>query len=228
VLKYRADLGIALDGDADRVAIVDEKGHSIDGDQLMALIALRSACAGTLTGGKLVATVMSNLGLERHIAGHGIGLLRTRVGDRYIVEAMRAGGYNVGGEQSGHIILGDFTPTGDGLIAGLQAMAAIVEAGRPASEVLDVFEPMPQLLRNVRFHPDTHPLEAPSVRDAISEAEARLGGRGRRVIRPSGTEPVIRVMAEAEDDSLVNGAVDAICAALAAMAGPAGAGMRPA
>ncbi len=220
VVETGADLGITLDGDADRVHLIDEKGRLIDGDQLMALIALRSADAGTLTGGKLVATVMSNLGLERHIGGRGLGLLRTKVGDRYIVEAMRAGGYNVGGEQSGHIILGDFTTTGDGLIAGLQAMAAIVEAGRPASEVLDVFEPMPQLLRNVRFHPDSHPLEAPSVRDAISEAEARLGGRGRLVIRPSGTEPVIRVMAEAEDDSLVNGAVDAICAALSAMAGP--------
>ncbi|MFO1144218.1 MAG: phosphoglucosamine mutase [Amaricoccus sp.] len=225
VVETGADLGIALDGDADRVHLIDEKGRIVDGDQLMALIALRSAGAGTLAGGKLVATIMSNLGLERHIGARGIGLLRTKVGDRYIVEAMRAGGYNLGGEQSGHIILGDFTTTGDGLIAGLQAMAAIVEAGRPASEVLDVFEPMPQLLRNVRFHPDTRPLEAASVRSVISEVEAQLGGRGRLVIRPSGTEPVIRVMAEAEDDTLVSGAVEAICAALAAMTPDPAAGL---
>ncbi len=214
VLEHGAHLGITLDGDADRVHLIDETGRIVDGDQLMALIATRAAAGGWLRGGALVATVMSNLGLERHLDARGIGLVRTKVGDRYVVEAMRAGGYNVGGEQSGHVIMSDHATTGDGLVAALQAVAAIVEAGRPASETLSVFAPMPQLLRSVRIDAAARPLEADGVRGAIRAAEERLHGRGRLVIRPSGTEPVIRVMAEAEDDALVTGAVEEICAAL--------------
>jgi len=208
-----ADLGIALDGDADRVHLIDEKGRLVDGDQLMALIALRSAGAGTLTGGKLVATVMSNLGLERHIAGHGIGLLRTKVGDRYIVEAMRAGGYNVGGEQSGHIILSDYATTGDGFVAALQVLAVVKKNNRPVSEVCHRFEPLPQVLKNVRYR-NGQPLEHAEVRSAIANAEQRLGRQGRLIIRPSGTEPVIRVMGEGDDKILVEEVVDGIIDAL--------------
>ena len=216
VVETRADLGIALDGDADRVHLIDETGRLVDGDQIMALIARRWAGSGRLTGGALVATVMSNLGLERHLADHGVGLERTRVGDRYVVERMRGGGFNVGGEQSGHVILSDFTTTGDGLICALQVLAAIVESGRPASETLRLFEPVPQLLRNVRFAPGARPLEAEPVKAAIAEAEARLATEGRLVIRPSGTEPVIRVMAEGEDRAVVETAVEGVCAAIAA------------
>jgi phosphoglucosamine mutase len=215
VVETRADLGLALDGDADRVHIIDETGHIVDGDQIMALIARRWAAEGRLSGGALVATVMSNLGLERFLAGQGVGLERTRVGDRYVVERMRAGGFNVGGEQSGHVVLTDFSTTGDGLIAALQAIAAIVEADRPASETLKLFEPMPQLLRNVRYDPGARPLETEAVKASVAEVEARLGGAGRLVIRASGTEPLIRVMAEAEDPAMVEQAVSTICAAVA-------------
>ncbi len=217
VLARRADIGIALDGDADRLIMADERGVILDGDQLMALIAANLARGGHLAGGALVATVMSNLGLERCLAGQGIGLHRTAVGDRYVVERMRSLGCNLGGEQSGHIILSDYATTGDGLIAALQVLAAIVETGRRASEVCRVFEPVPQLLRNVRFG-NGRPLEARPVRQAIAEGEARLGTEGRLVIRNSGTEPVIRVMAQGEDEALLASVVDAICAAILAVA----------
>jgi len=213
VIETRADIGIALDGDADRLIVVDDKGQVVDGDQLMALIALSQARAGTLKGGGLVATVMSNLGLERLLAGHGLALHRTQVGDRYVVEAMREGGFNVGGEQSGHIILSDHATTGDGLIAALQVLAELVEGGRPASELLHLFDPLPQILKNVRFAGGA-PLEQESVKAAITQAEARLDGTGRIVIRKSGTEPLIRVMAEGEDGALVEQVVDSICEAV--------------
>jgi phosphoglucosamine mutase len=214
VIEHKADLGIALDGDADRVHLIDETGAIVDGDQLMALIAGRMASAGTLTGGALVATVMSNLGLERWLGARGIGLERTRVGDRYVVERMREGGFNLGGEQSGHVILSDFTTTGDGVIAALQALAALVEGGSPASETLRLFEPMPQKLRSVRYDRAEAPLETAGVRRAIAEAEARLTGVGRLLIRASGTEPVIRVMAEGRDRSVVDAIVDGIVEAI--------------
>ena len=216
VIETRADLGVALDGDADRVHLIDETGRIVDGDQIMALIAGRWAETGRLAGGALVATVMSNLGLERHLAARGIGLERTKVGDRYVVERMRAGGFNVGGEQSGHVILSEFTTTGDGLICALQVIAALVEGGRPASETLRLFEPLPQVLRSVRYDPAAAPLARPGVRDAVAAAEAALAERGRLVIRPSGTEPVIRVMAEGEDPAAVADAVDTVCAAVTA------------
>jgi len=198
VVASGADLGLALDGDADRLIVVDEKGEMVDGDQLMALIALSQQRLGALRGGGIVATVMSNLGLERKLGENGLDMHRTAVGDRYVLEAMRDMGRNVGGEQSGHIILSDHATTGDGLVAGLQILAAIVDQGRPASELLHVFEPVPQLLKNVRFNGGT-PLEQESVRSVIAGAETELGGRGRLVIRKSGTEPLIRVMAEGDD-----------------------------
>jgi phosphoglucosamine mutase len=213
VLARRADIGIALDGDADRLIIADERGVILDGDQLMALIATGLARGGRLTGGALVATVMSNLGLERFLAGHDIALHRTPVGDRHVVEKMRALGCNLGGEQSGHIILSDFATTGDGLIAALQVLASIVETGRRASEVCSLFTPVPQRLRSVRFSRGD-PLLACSVKRAIDEATDRLAARGRLVIRKSGTEPVIRVMAEGEDEELVAAVVDEICQAI--------------
>ena len=217
VVASGADIGIALDGDADRLIVVDEKGKVVDGDQLMATIAAGWARAGRLAGGGLVATVMSNLGLERHLAAQGLGLVRTSVGDRHVLEAMRARGYNVGGEQSGHIILADYATTGDGLVAALQVLAEVRRAGAPASEVLHRFEPLPQLLKNVRFA-GGKPLEAASVKAVIAEAEAELAGRGRLVIRPSGTEPVIRVMAEGDDPGQVERVVDRICDAVKAAA----------
>ncbi|MGE0257644.1 MAG: phosphoglucosamine mutase [Alphaproteobacteria bacterium] len=217
VLARRADIGIALDGDADRLIVADEGGNILDGDQLMALIATSLARNGRLAGGALVATVMSNLGLERCLGARGIGLHRTAVGDRYVVEKMRSLGCNLGGEQSGHIILSDYATTGDGLIAALQVMAAIVETGKRASEICRVFEPIPQLLRNVRFG-QGQPLESRRVRQAIDEGEARLGAAGRLVIRKSGTEPVIRIMAQGEDEDLLAGVVDAICAEVLAAA----------
>jgi phosphoglucosamine mutase len=218
VVDERADLGIALDGDADRVHIIDEKGRIVDGDQIMALIATRWSRGGNLAGNTLVATVMSNLGLERALAGHGIALRRTRVGDRYVVEAMRAGNFNLGGEQSGHIILADHVTTGDGLLAALQVLAALVEEQRPASELCRLFEPVPQLLRNIRFNPGLRPLEDAGVRAAIASGEARLNGQGRLVIRASGTEPLIRVMGEAGDPVLLEAVVDEICGAVGAAA----------
>ncbi len=214
VAEAGADLGIALDGDADRVHLIDEKGHVVDGDQIMGLIATRWAAEGRLARNTLVTTVMSNLGLERLLESRGIGCLRTKVGDRYVVEAMRAGGYNLGGEQSGHLILGDYVTTGDGLLAALQVLDALVVEGRPASQVLSMFEPVPQLLRNVRYNGGAKPLEAGSVKAAIAAGESRLGATGRLVIRSSGTEPLIRVMGEAEDSGLLAEVVDGICAAV--------------
>jgi phosphoglucosamine mutase len=213
VVASGADIGIALDGDADRLIVVDEQGHIIDGDQLMALIGLGLQRRGELKGGAVVATVMSNLGLERKLGEAGLKLLRTKVGDRYVLEEMRNSGCNVGGEQSGHIILSDHATTGDGLVAGLQVLAALVEANAPASELLRQFEPLPQLLKNVRFA-GGEPLETDSVRKRIAAAEAELEGRGRLVIRKSGTEPLIRVMAEGDDPKLVEKVVDDICEAV--------------
>jgi phosphoglucosamine mutase len=215
VVAEGAHIGIALDGDADRVMIVDEKGRVVDGDQLMALIGASWAERGQLRGGAVVATVMSNLGLERALKAKGIGLLRTKVGDRYVLETMRARGCNVGGEQSGHIILADYATTGDGLVAALQVLACLVESGRPASELLHQFDPLPQLLKNVRFDGGA-PLETESVKSAIAAAEARLAGTGRLVIRESGTEPLIRVMAEGEDQALIEELVETICEAVRA------------
>jgi phosphoglucosamine mutase len=215
VVEEGADIGIALDGDADRLIVVDEKGKVVDGDQLMALIALSWARRGLLRGGAVVATVMSNLGLERHLQANGVGLVRAKVGDRYVLEEMRRGGYNVGGEQSGHIILTDHATTGDGLVAALQVLAELVETGKPASELLHQFDPLPQLLKNVRFD-GGQPLENKAVKDAIADAEAQLAGKGRLVIRKSGTEPLIRVMAEGEDPALVEQMVDHICEAVKA------------
>lgn len=202
VKEHRADIGIALDGDADRVIIVDEKGEVVDGDQLMAVIAEFWHQRGELRGGGLVATVMSNLGLERHLKSLGLTLERTQVGDRYVLEAMRAKGFNVGGEQSGHIILSDFTTTGDGLIAALQVMAVLKQRGGTVSEICRRFEKVPQLLENVRFK-QGKPLAHKLVEQVIAESQARLGEGGRLVIRESGTEPVVRVMAEGDDESLV-------------------------
>ncbi|TYR34650.1 phosphoglucosamine mutase [Mesorhizobium microcysteis] len=209
VHEVRADIGIALDGDADRVVIVDETGAIVDGDQLMALIAESWHRSGRLSGGGLVATIMSNLGLERFMGDIGLSLHRTKVGDRYVVEHMRAHGFNVGGEQSGHVVLSDFSTTGDGLVSALQVLACIKRADRPVSEVCRKFEPVPQVLKNVRFA-GSAPLEHKTVKEAIAEAQARLGEKGRLVIRPSGTEPLIRVMAEADDRSLVEQVVDDI------------------
>ncbi|HEX6218684.1 MAG TPA: phosphoglucosamine mutase [Sphingomicrobium sp.] len=215
VVASGANLGLALDGDADRLIVVDEKGELVDGDQLMALIAMSQHKRGTLRGGGIVATVMSNLGLERTLAGQGIDMHRTAVGDRYVLEAMREMDRNVGGEQSGHIILSDYATTGDGLIAGLQVLAELVETGKPASELLHLFQPVPQLLRNVRFNGGA-PLEADKVRKAVDEARIELGERGRLVIRKSGTEPLIRVMAEGDDPAMVERLVERICEAVAA------------
>ncbi|MBN9317830.1 MAG: phosphoglucosamine mutase [Devosia sp.] len=213
VRELRADIGIALDGDADRVIIVDEKGDIVDGDQFMAVIAQSWHARGELRGGGLVATVMSNLGLERYLGGLGLSLERTQVGDRYVLEAMRAKGFNVGGEQSGHIILTDFTTTGDGLIAALQLLAVAKQAGKPVSEVCRCFDKVPQLLQSVRYK-EGKPLEHKLVQQAIRESEARLGQGGRLVIRPSGTEPVIRVMAESDDEGLVAAIVGEIAATI--------------
>ncbi len=217
VLFEEADVGIALDGDADRLIVVDEKGRTVDGDQIMALIGTRLARQGLLTGGGIVATVMSNLGLERYLEGQGLTLERTKVGDRHVLEAMRAGGFNVGGEQSGHMILTDHATTGDGTIAALQVLAALVEAKRPASEVLHLFEPVPQLLRNVRYSKGD-PLNAETVQTAIAEATREIDGKGRVLIRKSGTEPLIRVMAEGDDEVQVEAIVSRICAAVGEVA----------
>ncbi len=207
VREEGADLGIALDGDADRVILADETGALIDGDQMMALVANHWHGKGRLAGRGVVATVMSNLGLERHLEGMGLSLIRTPVGDRYVVEQMIQHGCNLGGEQSGHIILSDFATTGDGLIAALQVLSVIVERSQPASEVCRVFEPLPQVLKNVRFN-GGQPLEAPSFRKAMTQAEQRLAGSGRVLIRKSGTEPLIRVMVEGEDEVIINEVAD--------------------
>jgi phosphoglucosamine mutase len=218
VVASGADIGLALDGDADRLIVADEKGNLVDGDQLMALIALGLQARDGLKGEAVVATVMSNLGLERKLEDAGLKLVRTQVGDRYVLEEMRRSGCNVGGEQSGHIILADHSTTGDGLVAGLQVLAALVEAKRPASELLRQFEPLPQMLKNVRFNGGVEPLEADSVRKRIAAAEAELEGKGRLLIRKSGTEPLIRVMAEGDDPALVERLVDDICEAVRAAA----------
>ena len=214
VVASGADIGIALDGDADRLIVVDEQGQVVDGDQIMALIGSSWAAQGLLKGGGVVATVMSNLGLERFLAGQGLELARTQVGDRYVLEKMKAAGYNVGGEQSGHMILLDHATTGDGTIAALQVLCALVQSGKRASELLHLFDPVPQLLRNVRFG-GGKPLDHVRVKATIAEAEAQLAGKGRLVIRPSGTEPVIRVMAEGDDAGEVETVVAAICEAVA-------------
>ena len=214
VRELRADIGIALDGDADRMIVVDEKGRVIDGDQILAVIAESWQADRRLSKPAIVATVMSNLGLERHLQGIGLSLERTAVGDRYVLERMVAKGINVGGEQSGHTILTDYSTTGDGLIAAMQVMAMVKRLGRPVSEVCRRFEPLPQVLRNVRFK-SGRPLEDANVVKAIESARQRLGEQGRLVIRPSGTEPVIRVMAEAEDQTLVDTLVSEVCHAVA-------------
>ena len=217
VLEHGADIGIALDGDADRVIIADERGEIIDGDQILGLIARDMAQAGALRGGGIVATVMSNMGLERFLVGLGLTLIRTKVGDRYVAEAMRAEGFNLGGEQSGHVILSDFATTGDGLVAALQVLSVLVRSGQRASEACRVFDPLPQLLRNVRYR-GASPLNLPHIQAAIEGASARLGGNGRVLIRASGTEPLIRVMAEGEDQTLIEEIVAALCAGIAATA----------
>ena len=218
VVEYRADVGICLDGDADRLMVLDETGRVADGDQVMALLASSWAEAGRLKDGTLVATVMSNLGLERYLKARGLRLERTPVGDRYVVERMRAGGWNLGGEQSGHIVMTDYATTGDGLIAALQFLGAIVETGKRASELAVQFEPVPQLLRNVRFAPGAAPLATEAVRAAISAGEAQMGARGRLLIRKSGTEPLIRVMGECEDEALLHDVVNEVVAAIEAAA----------
>ncbi len=217
VVEEGADIGIALDGDADRLIVIDEKGKAVDGDQIMGLIATRLHDQGALRGGGVVATVMSNLGLERYLQSMGLTLERTKVGDRYVLERMRAGGFNLGGEQSGHMILTDHATTGDGTMAALSVLASLVRTGKPASELLHVFDPVPQLLKNVRYSGST-PLENAVVKQTISDAENELAGKGRLVIRASGTEPVIRVMAEGDDAAQVEAVVDRICEAVKAAA----------
>ena len=213
VKEFRADIGIALDGDADRVVIVNEKGDIVDGDQLMAVIAESWHQTGRLAAGGIVATVMSNLGLERYMKSIGLSMTRTPVGDRYVTEHMRKHGFNVGGEQSGHIVLSDFTTTGDGLVSALQVLACVVSTGKPVSEVCNRFDPLPQILRNVRYDRG-RPLEDKRVVKAIEGAKIKLGDGGRLVIRPSGTEPVIRVMAEGDDEQVVSSVVGDIVEAV--------------
>jgi phosphoglucosamine mutase len=214
VRETRADLGICLDGDADRVVILDENGKVADGDQIMALIATSWKREGRLAGDTLVATVMSNLGMEQHLTDQGINLERTGVGDRYVVERMRENGLNLGGEQSGHIVMTDYATTGDGLLAALQFLKSMVETGRKASDLARVFTPVPQQLRNVRYSSGKTPLETEAVQEAIAEGEKRLGTSGRLVIRKSGTEPLIRVMGEATDSTLLNEVLSSICTAV--------------
>ncbi len=216
VVAHGADVGICLDGDADRVILLDENGKVGDGDQFMALMADRWAAEERLNGNALVATVMSNLGLERFLQDRGLRLERTAVGDRYVVERMRAGGFNLGGEQSGHIVMTDFATTGDGLMAGLQFLAEMVRSGKPSSELLHQFDPVPQLLKNVRYANGAAPLDDTQVKAAIAQAEADLSGGGRLLIRKSGTEPLVRVMAEHEDAALMERAVDSVVDAVSA------------
>jgi len=217
VREMRADIGIALDGDADRVMIVDELGRVVDGDQLLAVIAESWKADGRLSRPGVVATVMSNLGLERYLNSIDLELVRTPVGDRYVLERMRADGYNVGGEQSGHIIMSDYTTTGDGFVAALQMLAVVKGRNKPVSEICHRFEPLPQILKNVRYKTGK-PMESSAVMSAIASAEKKLGGSGRLLVRPSGTEPVIRVMGEGDDKALVEAAVDDVCAALTQVA----------
>lgn len=217
VLDSGADVGICLDGDADRVMIIDEKGAVADGDQLMGLIACQWAGVGQLAGNTLVATVMSNMGLEKHLSARGLNLLRTGVGDRYVVQAMRKGGFNLGGEQSGHIVMSDFVTTGDGLLAGLQFLRAMSETDKPASELAHVFEPYPQILENIRYS-NVDPMDAISVKEAIKHGEDALGAKGRLLIRKSGTEPLVRVMGECEDAVLLKQVIDSITAEVKAAA----------
>ena len=216
VVAHGAHVGISLDGDADRIMILDEAGRVADGDQIMALLAARWAEDGRLNGGALVATVMSNLGLERFLQGRGLRLERTSVGDRYVVERMREGGFNLGGEQSGHIVMTDYATTGDGLVAGLQFLAEMVRTGRPASELTRCFATVPQMLKNVRFTAGARPLEVEAVQEVIRASEQRIEGLGRILIRKSGTEPLIRVMAECEDEALLAAVVDEIVGAVEA------------
>jgi phosphoglucosamine mutase len=213
VRQYRADIGISLDGDADRLVICDEKGQVVDGDQIMALIAASWAASGALAGGGVVATVLSNLGLERFLSGRGLALHRTQVGDRHVMAKMREGRFNLGGEQSGHIILSDYSTTGDGLIAALQVLAELVRSGKRMSALARQFEPVPQKLENVRFA-GGKPLEHKVVKAAIADAEQRLNGAGRVVVRASGTEPLIRIMAEGDDEKLVGQLVREIAGAV--------------
>jgi phosphoglucosamine mutase len=215
VRERRADIGIALDGDADRVIIIDERGHVIDGDQILAVIAESWKQDGRLNKPGVVATVMSNLGLERHFTATGLELVRTPVGDRYVLERMRSDGYNVGGEQSGHIILSDYTTTGDGFVAALQVLAVIRGMEKPVSEVCHRFEPLPQIMRNVRYKDkDRKPLESEKIKSVIADAEQKLGRGGRLIVRPSGTEPVIRVMGEGDDKVLVESVVEDVAEAI--------------
>jgi phosphoglucosamine mutase len=214
VVAHGADVGIALDGDADRVMILDAKGRVADGDQIMALMATRWAEDGRLRGGALVATVMSNLGLERHLEGRGLRLERTAVGDRYVVERMREGGFNLGGEQSGHIVMTDYATTGDGLVAGLQFLAEMARTGETAATLARQFETVPQMLKNVRYGADKRPLEDAAVQAVIAEMERRVVGKGRILIRKSGTEPLVRVMAECEDAALLEEVVGTIVRAV--------------
>jgi phosphoglucosamine mutase len=213
VREMRADFGIALDGDADRVVMADEKGNIIDGDQILALIARSWSKNGRLKGGGVVGTVMSNAGLDRYLAGLELKLARSAVGDRYVLEEMAKGGFNVGGEQSGHIILSDFSTTGDGLIAALQVLAVIAQEGRTASEAAHLFEPLPQVLQNVRFK-NGSPLDDAKVKSTIDDANAKLGASGRVLVRKSGTEPLIRVMAEGEDEQVVRAVVRQIASVI--------------
>ena len=212
IVAHGADVGICLDGDADRVMILDENGDVADGDQLMALLASTWASQGRLSGDTLVATVMSNLGLERFLEGKGLSLMRTSVGDRYVVEQMRAGGFNLGGEQSGHIVMTDYATTGDGLLAGIQFLAAMLVTGKKASDLSRSFDTVPQMLKNVRYGIGSDPMGADAVISAIADAEAKLVGKGRLLIRKSGTEPLVRVMAECEDEGLLAQVVDGIVA----------------
>lgn len=218
IVAHGADMGICLDGDADRVMILDETGRVADGDQIMGLFAARWAREDRLKGGALVATVMSNLGLERFLEGEGLRLERTNVGDRYVVERMREGGFNLGGEQSGHIVMTDYATTGDGLLAGLQFLAAMIETGRKASDLARVFETVPQKLSNVKYADGAAPLEAAPVKKAIADGEEKLRANGRLLIRKSGTEPLIRVMAECEDEALMDQVIDSIVSEIKALA----------
>ena len=220
VAEHRADIGIALDGDADRVILCDESGCLVDGDQIIARLASDFQQSGSLRGQGVVATVMSNLGLERFLDGRGLSLIRTQVGDRYVSECMRSGGYNLGGEQSGHIVFSDCVPTGDGLVAALQVLSAIIRLDKPASEVCTLFEPFPQILRNIRYQGES-PLKTPIIDQAILHAEKRLSGNGRLLVRQSGTEPVIRVMAESDDETLLADVVETLSCVVEDVACPA-------